>query len=444
MKKKNEQIRFKIPHVIHEQMLADLKRSHPYAAERVGFLFTKSRKYEDGTVIIIASEYRPLNDENYIRDNSVGARIDSQSIREAMQIILNTGGGCFHVHLHSHTGMPGPSSTDKKGLPGIAESFANIAPNQANGFLILSKDSFYASVKCNRQSSLTASDKFSVIGYPMHFVLNPKTSKRKSAVFDRQSFLGANSRTLFENIRVGIIGYGGGGSHVGQQLAHLGIQKVTVFDDDNVEDTNLNRMVGAFYKDIKSALPKADIAARVIKSILPTSELICVKGKWQDNAEYLQQCDVVIGCVDTYLGRQELEAECRRYLIPYIDIGMDVFKVEDGHYMSGQILLSMPGMPCMNCMGFLTDDKLAKEAAKYGNVGGRPQVVWSNGVLASTAVGIFVDLATGWSNVKDKIVYLSYDGNNMTLQNHVRLSHLPGSCNHYPLTQTGPPQFTKL
>jgi hypothetical protein len=48
-------------------------------------------------------------------------------------------------------------------------------------------------------------------------------------------------------------------------------------------------------------------------------------------------------------------------------------------------------------MGFLTDELLTQEAARYGDAGGRPQVIWSNGVLCSAAVGIIVDLLTGWS-----------------------------------------------
>ena len=53
------------------------------------------------------------------------------------------------------------------------------------------------------------------------------------------------------------------------------------------------------------------------------------QGKWQERPDLMDQCDVVFGCVDTFAGRRDLEAECRRYLIPYIDIGMDVHKVGD-------------------------------------------------------------------------------------------------------------------
>jgi hypothetical protein len=84
---------------------------------------------------------------------------------------------------------------------------------------------------------------------------------------------------------------------------------------------------------------------------------------------------------------------CRRYLMHYIDIGMDVHG-EKPPVIGGQIVLS-PGRLCMRRMGLLTEAKLAEEAARYGKEGSRPQVVWPNGVLASIAVGLGVELAVG-------------------------------------------------
>jgi len=69
----------------------------------------------------------------------------------------------------------------------------------------------------------------------------------------------------------------------------------------------------------------------------------------------------------------------------------------------------------MRCFGFLTEERLSQEAARYGDVGPRPQVVWANGALASTAVGVAVDLLTDWTKALRTPVYLSYDGNRGTV-----------------------------
>ena len=51
-------------------------------------------------------------------------------------------------------------------------------------------------------------------------------------------------------ITVGIVGLGGIGSIVALELAHLGVKQFILVDDDAVETTNLNRLVGATTKDV--------------------------------------------------------------------------------------------------------------------------------------------------------------------------------------------------
>src|ERR1700733_5445736 len=67
--------------------------------------------------------------------------------------------------------------------------------------------------------------------------------------------------------------------------------------------------------------------------------------RWQERPEHLRESQIVIGCVDTYKGREELEVACRRYLMHYIDIGMDVHGKEPP-VIGGQVILSSPGGLC--------------------------------------------------------------------------------------------------
>ena len=96
-------------------------------------------------------------------------------------------------------------------------------------------------------------------------------------------------------------------------------------------------------------------------------------------------------------------------------------------------------------MGFLTDELLTAEAQVYGAAGGRPQVVWSNGVLSSAAVGVVVDLLTGWSGEQRELVYLNFRGSNLSLVEDSRLAHVAAiQCPHYPLIQAGDPVWAPL
>ena len=129
---------------------------------------------------------------------------------------------------------------------------------------------------------------------------------------------------------------------------------------------------------------------------------------------------IVFNCVNIFREQHELETYCRRCLIAYVDIGMDVHQAgEEPPIMAGQVILSLPG--------------------------GRPQVVWPNGALASTAVGIAVNLLTDWSRSQRRFVYLQYDGASGTVMPHVRVQYLQNTvCNHYPVDQVGEPRASKL
>ncbi len=265
--------------------------------------------------------------------------------------------------------------------------------------------------------------------------------------FSRQSFLGKGAQAAIERCVVGIVGLGGGGSHIAQQLAHLGFLDYVLFDKDRIDDTNLNRLVGGTARDVADEKLKVEIARRSIKRVRPKARVEAIADIWQNRSEALKRCDVVFGCVDGFDQRRQLEAALRRYLIPLIDIGMDVAVLPGSPpAISGQVISSVPGLPCMICMGFLSNADLAREARRYGDAGPRPQVVWSNGVLASAAVGVAVDLVTDWSqSPPDRPVYLCYRGSTGTLTPHPRLDFLPSEpCVHFPLANCGDPKFKPL
>jgi len=263
----------------------------------------------------------------------------------------------------------------------------------------------------------------------------------------RQSFLGESAAEAIARCRVGVVGLGGGGSHVVQQLAHVGFRRYILFDPDVVKDHNLNRLVGATAADAENERPKLEVAERLIRGLNPDPEIEPHDCRWQEEPVGLQACDLIFGCVDGLQERVELEACARRYLIPYIDIGLTVGVVDDEPpRMSGQVVLTMPDGPCLRCLHVVTEPLLAREAAQYGDAGIRPQVVWANGVLASTAVGLAVELLTGWTRSRRAFACLQYNGNAGTVVPHPRLAYLnlPEHCPHFPPENVGPARFTRL
>ena len=288
---------------------------------------------------------------------------------------------------------------------------------------------------------------------------------------DRQTFLGPDSDAVLEAATIGIVGLGGGGSHVVQQAAHMGIGGYVNVDPQTIEKTNTNRLVGGTLADVycKPAKPgigkrlvrglnrlvggtldythcertKMGIAERVIRGLSPDARIVSIRDRWQEGTDQLKTADVIVGAVDSFAERDELERFARRYLIPYIDIGMDVHDLgESAFLVSGQVILSAPSAPCLRCCGFITDEHLKEEAKRYGAAGGRPQVVWSNGVLASTAVGLLTQILTPWYPDPPAFVYLEYDGNKGTVSRSARMDALKECiCTHHQPDETGDPRF---
>jgi len=247
----------------------------------------------------------------------------------------------------------------------------------------------------------------------------------------RQSFLGENSDEVLNGLTIAVVGASGGGSHIAQQLAHVGFGTVHLIDHDHAEEHHRHRLIGISRAAVKHAWPKVNVLRRLMRRVHPEGRVFTHPKRWQDVHEILRTCDLVFTCIDGYLAREEIERYLRRYLVPMIDIGMDVVKVAAGHQIRGQVILSMPGCHCLRCFGFIRDDLLKEEAAKYGDAGEYPQVVWSNGVLASAAVGMATSLFLPWHDQGRPWPYLIYDGNTSTVIQSPRLAHLPEVCRHY-------------
>lgn len=132
-------VSFKVQGSLVLRMREDLRRPHPHAAERVGFISCRFGTIQQG-VLVLAHEYHPVADEHYEFDPSVGARFSSAAIRSALQIAISKEVGIFHVHLHDHAGVPRPSLVDWREWAKFVPDFWHVRPALPHGALLLSRD----------------------------------------------------------------------------------------------------------------------------------------------------------------------------------------------------------------------------------------------------------------------------------------------------------------
>lgn len=117
----------------------DLRRPHPFAAERVGFISARPA-VAGPTLSIIAADYHPVADEDYERDRRVGAMIGPAAIRKALQVAYRGNVSMFHVHMHEHAGAPWFSRVDLTEYPKFVPDFFNVQAGLPHGAILLSHD----------------------------------------------------------------------------------------------------------------------------------------------------------------------------------------------------------------------------------------------------------------------------------------------------------------
>lgn len=131
----------KLPASLLDVVRTDLRRPHPFAHERVGFLKARQGALPNGGVLLIAWDYLVVPDDDYIEDESVGARITDVGFRPARQAALSERMSILHVHLHDFPGRARPSGTDAREAAHFMPDFVKLAPAVPHAAVILSSES---------------------------------------------------------------------------------------------------------------------------------------------------------------------------------------------------------------------------------------------------------------------------------------------------------------
>jgi hypothetical protein len=161
---------FRIASQMIDEVRRDLARPHAHAAERIGFVYARTGNEGGPELQILPHKYAPVADADYIEDEEVGAKINSNAIRTAMQVSLSEQLGVFHVHMHHKKGRPRYSPVDLETYPGLIKGFQNISSKLAHGALLLSPDSLECLVWLPRSKQPSQGGRIVVVGRPMNFL----------------------------------------------------------------------------------------------------------------------------------------------------------------------------------------------------------------------------------------------------------------------------------
>lgn len=158
-------IRFKITQKLLDAIRTDLRRPHTLAHERIGFIAAGLAAAHD-ELLILARDFRPVDDAEYLDDRTVGAMIDASAIRRARQWAMDSRAAIFHVHTHGGRGVPVFSSVDNRENAKFIPNFVSIAPFAVHGAIVLSDTAAFGQVWLSRNEPRPFITTFSAIGAP--------------------------------------------------------------------------------------------------------------------------------------------------------------------------------------------------------------------------------------------------------------------------------------
>lgn len=126
-----------------------------------------------------------------------------------------------------------------------------------------------------------------------------------------------NQRRLFAS-HVAVIGCGGLGGYVLEQLARLGVGRITAIDPDCFEEHNLNRQLFSSIENLGQ--PKVAAVVERLGTINPAVTVrACQEAFGLDNGEgLLQGADAVVDCLDNVTIRLELAEVCTLLGVPLV------------------------------------------------------------------------------------------------------------------------------
>lgn len=118
--------------------------------------------------------------------------------------------------------------------------------------------------------------------------------------------------------RVGVIGCGGLGGYILEQLARLGVGHIVAIDADVFEEHNLNRQL--LSSPAALGQPKVELAAARLAEINPAVTLKPVRETFSrgNGRELLSGLDCVVDAVDNVTARLELAEVCNEIKVPLV------------------------------------------------------------------------------------------------------------------------------
>lgn len=339
------------------KLLRELLFDRP-GVEGAAFLLCGESRSARATKLIV-NAITPIASQDFLRREADGLSISSAALMRVAKLAKYEGLSVIFAHSHPQ-GVPHFSDQDDREEERLLPFLQARIPDRVHGTLVLTEDDICGRLYVPQR---TSADAVMVVGQRIR---NWSSDGQNTVApfFDRQvRAFGQDIQRLLTGLHVAIVGLGGTGSPLAEQLCRLGVGRLSLFDGDRLDITNINRVYGSAVAD--AGRFKVDIAKKHLDGIgLGTvidvySEHITAEG----TARALRDCDVAFGCTDKELPRAILVQLVLRYCIPVFDLGVLI----DSHNgtisgVHGRVTTLLPGEACLFCRGRISAEAIRVEA----------------------------------------------------------------------------------
>jgi hypothetical protein len=380
--------------------------------ETARFLLARPVRTPRGSWRLLVYDQIGIEPGDYAHRSEVGIELPPAIVAKVMTRAKADGATIIVTHSHPSAEIISPSAEDLRGealllpafhrrVPGVPHARLIVGPHEVHGTLFGLE---------GEEEALHLVD----VGEDVAVLSGNGWASGDSGLagdtrekYDRQvRAFGAEGQRALARLRVAVVGLGGTGSIVAQQLAHLGVGSFLLIDVDTIEASNLNRVVGAGPGDL--GRPKVEVAREMIVEINPAAKIEAVQADVRDRStvRLLLDSDVFMSCTDSQGSRAVLTQAAYQYVVPGFDVGVviqtDAKRVT---HVSGRVQMLAPNLPCLLCCGvldaeavrrdLLTDKARAGDAYIVGVPIPQPSVISVNGVASSLAVTMLLSAFTG-------------------------------------------------
>src|SRR3989441_6351841 len=421
---------------LRKRLLTDLSREH------FAVLLGKTQKINGYTIINVIDLLFPAQSD-YTQQSGAFLRIKKDFIHKALVELTNRYDVDTIIDVHTHPFSQAAvsfSATDD----GDEQTFFRFLNETFEGIhyasIVFSQRKYSARVWTFSSGSIVARKALlKTQTSPENFVsadFHEYTDERyeKTAVTGGEGFFNRSAlvlgldvmRTIMYHQVISIVGVGGLGSVVAEHLIHMGFHEINLIDPDVLELSNLNRVVGAYYKDAQQKLPKVDVVKRHLTNINPNATVTAYKSDVHDKEieRVLALSDWMIVATDNHSSRLRTQELSVKYFVPLLSLGVNISvkgnKIED---MSGEVITARVGdYLCLHCLNRINPIKVASERhpdktirealVQRGYVSGmdikEPAVKTLNTTLATMAVEVLINQYT---EARRHVPVLVYENN---------------------------------